>query len=188
MFRYIYSLTSAFTYIGNVKRIYAILLLAILTVNAMGFYLYYALQLQKIHAEMREALKFSPEHELEVLELSHAGYKNAKVDDHEVRVKGKMYDIARIKVLKDSVVIFCVHDEKEDDLLAFVAEIISKPLNTKDSMPGVIIQFLSLMFITPCNEIQLQALASEQGLTDYLISSSEIFLFRISPPPRTAIL
>src|SRR5687768_14442658 len=104
---------------------------AILAVNGTGFYVYYFLSLQNIRREMRERLKLTADEELEILTLVAEDYKQAIADDHEVKVNGKMYDVARIKTLGDSVVVYCTHDEKEDDLLAFAAAIFSMPLKDK---------------------------------------------------------
>lgn len=152
-------------------------------VNAAGFYVYYALQLQRIHSEMREALKFLPDSELEVLVVSNTDYKNFLVDDHEVKVKGKMYDIARITFSKDSVKVFCVHDENEDDLFALLSEIISKPLKTKSAMPGAVMQFIGLMFITPDNNFSFYKVALEKASTFYFFYVSEIIISQDIPPP-----
>jgi hypothetical protein len=176
-------LQQMFHYLGKVKRMYAMLILAILLMNTAGFYVYYAVQLQQIRYEMRQVLKLLPDHALEVLTLSHAAYNAAKVEEHEVRVQGKMYDIARIAVSGDSVKVFCIHDAKEDNLVIFLAEIVSKPLKDRSSMPGTILEFLSLIFLPPANEWYFHTVSPEKIFPSYHFSIRDVLIFRDSPPP-----
>jgi hypothetical protein len=178
------SLQPMFRYLGKVKRAYAILIFAILLMNTAGFYVYYAVQLQQIRYEMRQALKLLPDHALEVLTLSIAAYHEAKVEEYEVRVNGKMYDIARISISGDSVKIFCIHDEKEDNLMALLAEIVSKPLEDRRAMPDSILEFLSLVFLQPGNELYFNTTTPETFFTAYHFSITDVLIFRDSPPPR----
>lgn len=173
-----------FRYLGKVKRIYAILIFAILMTNAAGFYVYYAVQLQQIRAEMREALKHLPDHALEVLTLSRAAYNAAKVEEHEVQVNGKMYDVARIVITRDSVTVYGLHDAKEDNLVALLEEIISKPLKDRRSMPASILDFISLMFVQPVNELYLGRESLGTVFTAYHFAVADVLIMCDSPPPR----
>ena len=96
---------------------------------------------------MRAKLRVLPDDQLEILMLSREGYKESRVDDHEVRVKGKMYDVARVETTRDSVRIYCLYDEKEDSLIALCTELIGKPLESGSSLPGAILKFIGLHFI-----------------------------------------
>jgi mRNA-degrading endonuclease RelE of RelBE toxin-antitoxin system len=119
---------------------------ATLFINSAGFYVYYVLQLQKIHAEMREQLKYLPKDQLEVLHLSYREFLDARVDDHEVKVNGKMYDIARVEKSGDRITVYCVHDELEDNFLALFAELVSKPIE-ESSIPIAVVEFIDLNFV-----------------------------------------
>lgn len=154
--------------------------------NGAGFYVYYVLQLQQIRMEMRHALKQIPDHLLECIKLSNNDFEQAKVEDHEVKVGGKMYDIARIRIKDDSVYVYCLHDEKEDDLIALVDYLVSCPVGKKDSMPGVVIHFLSLTFLIPVTEFELKkANVAEAASTPYTVCTYSFFKEINSPPPQT---
>lgn len=131
------------------KKLSAIFILSILLVNVAGFYVYYAVQLQKIKSAMRQALKTFPDDQLDVLKLTKEEYRATCVDENEVKVQGRMYDVARVNIKQDSVIIFALHDKKEDDLLAFVEEIVSKPLQADHPVPSSVIQFIGLHYIIP---------------------------------------
>jgi hypothetical protein len=132
-----------------VKRGSAIFLLVILLVNSVGFYVYYIVQLKQIRWEMQMALALAPEEKLEKISLTHKQYQLSKVDDHEIRINDKMYDIGRIKITGDSVLVYCMHDAKEENLMAFLDEITSKPLTGKHAIPSHLIHFLVLVFLQP---------------------------------------
>ena len=117
--------------------------------NGAGFYLYYVAKLQQIRSEMREALKSLPESELNVLKMSMAQFLEATVDEHEIKVKGRMYDIARIVISKNSVTVYGKHDEKEDNLIALLDHFITAPLKEKDVSHSAATSLLLLTFIEP---------------------------------------
>jgi hypothetical protein len=177
-----------FYYIGHVRKFSAILILSILLVNAAGFYAYYIVQLQQIHMEMRKTLRLLPDGELEILRLSKKEYAEARVDEHEVKVHGKMYDIARKKFSEDSVVVYALHDEKEDHLLLLLEEIISKPLKDRSSMPVAIVQFLTLLFVQPqgVGTTVFFPITSVSFLNSYWFSMQTAITSMDSPPPRAA--
>jgi hypothetical protein len=135
---------------------------------------------------MRQALKFRPDDQLEVLRLTKKKYNEARVDEHEVKVNGKMYDIARMKVSEDSVIVYALHDEKEDNLLALMGEIISKPLKDRSSMPVAIVQFLTLLFIQPCADTDFFSVTAGIFVSEYRFSMQVAAPVMDSPPPKTA--
>ncbi|MFZ6011154.1 MAG: hypothetical protein ACOYXT_12480 [Bacteroidota bacterium] len=167
------------------KKIGAISVILIFLCNGAGFYVYYCLQLQQIRSEMREALKLRPDHELEILQLTIQQFEEASVDENEILFNGKMYDIARVEKAEKEVKIYCLHDEKEDSLLTLLDEVVSKPMKHKDSLPGQIFQFISLIYVVPPEEIVFET----QFFGEYLISRYEFSIqdFHrdiMTPPPR----
>lgn len=123
-----------------------LLLLFLVLVNIAGFYGYFLVRLHGIHEESRAALRFLPDSDLERFVVSEEDFERISVNDREVEVNGKMYDVARKKFLNGYVEFFALHDEAEDDLFAFIEEVI---LNTeKDgNAPPVFSQFSSLHFL-----------------------------------------
>jgi hypothetical protein len=167
------------------KRLPAIFILTILMVNAAGFYVYYVVQLNQIRSEMRHALKFLRDDQLTVLKLTKKEYEEARVDEHEVKVHGKMYDIARIRVKGDSLIISALHDEKEDNLMALLGEIISKPLRNDQPVPLSVIQFITLSYVLPPGNFDFEN-PDRQIIfhSRYFFSEKTFFLQRLTPPPR----
>jgi hypothetical protein len=167
------------------KRIPALVLLAILLVNTTGFYVYYVIALQRIHKEMRAKLRTLPDEKLSRLVLSREVYEGSLVEDDEIKLNGKMYDIARSTLGKDSVILYAMHDEKEENFLTFANEIISKPFKQDSAVTGSVLHFIALVFL-PGQEITTthsdgRAVAHQ---SNYIFSFKVLSLQHEVPPPR----
>lgn len=166
------------------KKSAAILFLFIILTNGAGFYVYYIVMLQRIHLERREALKYTPDEQLQVLKLSRTEYLSSRVGENEVRVNHKMYDIARKSTASDSVTIYCIHDEDEDGLLSLLERVIASPLKKTESIPQGVTQFLSLIFLVPESENRITSAGCDTPPTSrYFFSSITTITENDSPPP-----
>ncbi len=171
----------------RVRRLYSILLISLLLLNFGGLFLYFPLQLFRIHREMRIALRNLPDSQLEVLRFSKVNFSKARIDDDEVVLNGNMYDIARISLKKDSVLVFALHDKAEDNLLDFLDEIIKRPLREKELPPEQIYKFITLSFLGS-NQEEFNgsfSIVNSASNTLYLVPGSLFFQAIASPPPRT---
>jgi hypothetical protein len=180
------SLNSAVDYyIRIMKKISALLLFAILFANTAGFYVYYTIALHRIHTEMRAKLRTLPDEQLSRLAFTKKTFKAALVEEGEVNVNGKMYDIARMQFQKDSIIAFAMHDEKEENFLAFANEVVSKPFEQDANVTGSVLQFISLLFLPGQNVNNLfsdSSLISHQST--YLFLSNTFHIQHKAPPPR----
>lgn len=149
-----------------------------------GVYVYFIARLYDIKAEMRLALKAKPAEELEVLELTVAGFQQARVDEHEIEVRGNMYDIARIEKKGNNLVIYCLHDEAEDNLLSLLDSMLKNASKDKKQVPVNGMLFL-LAFVAKA-DLQISALSSiaSHPCTFYSISLMETTRTVLGPPPR----
>jgi hypothetical protein len=133
---------------------------------------------------MRAQLKELPSEKLQLLKLSPTAFKEAKVDEHEIKVNGKMYDISRIEKAGDTLLVYCLHDEAEDNLLAFLNKILSLPLKDKNA-PSQVLKFTSLTFILPSTP-NFHPLPGIQSSTNtlYKVGISTFVPSLDSPPPK----
>jgi len=168
-----------------VKRPLCILFLGILLIQVSGCYVYFIARLTAIRIEMRAQLKHIPDDQLTLLTLTTEEYQKAKVDDHEVKVNGKMYDIARLIVQKDKVLVYAIHDEAEDNLLSFLDEIVKRSANDKKPVPSQLVQLLSLIFIPTENHLPVNSSVAFIHATKYTQSYLAIARLIDSPPPRS---
>jgi len=136
---------------------------------------------------MKESFKSIPEEQLEILKLSEQQYEKSIVEDGEIKVNGRMYDVARISRMNGMVNVHCLHDEKEDNLFALLDELVAKPIKNQNSIPSEIFEFLSLVFIDTgaSPDFSIAESDSEKNKT-YHFSSKTILLELTTPPPRSA--
>jgi hypothetical protein len=167
-----------------VRKPGAILFLAVLLFNGSGFYVYYAIQLWEIKQEMREALRSAPEGQLEIFVLTEQQFRNSLVDEYEVQVNDKMYDIARTVKHGNLIKVYCLHDQQEDDLLDMLSEIIGKPLKNKTAIPQQVAKFLALTYILPQADLFVLSKQVANLLNfHYLFSIVSFISLQDSPPP-----
>ncbi len=167
------------------KKLFGITLLSLLLLQAAGCYVYFIARLTAIRIEMREQLNHLPDDQLTLLTLTFEEYQKAKVDDHEVKVNGKMYDIARLIVQKDKVLVYAKHDEAEDNLLSFLDEIVKRSTNDKKPVPSQLEQLLTLIFLPTENQLPVNSSVALIHATEYTRSFLAFDRMIDSPPPRS---
>lgn len=154
-------------------------------VQVGGCYIYFVGRLAAIRTEMREQLKHLPEEQLTRFQFTPEEFLKARVEDHEIKVGGKMYDIARVIKQADQILVLALHDEAEDNLLAFLSEMVSRSANDKKPVPVEVEQLLTLSFL-PESFITLQNSVSEViHTTPYKEVGSIAFFTCELPPPRS---
>ena len=158
--------------------------LSILLLQVAGSYVYFIVRLSAIRQEMREQLKAKPDEQLTLLTLTAEEYQKAKVDDHEVKVNEKMYDITRIVVQDDKVLVYALHDEAEDNLLAFLNEMVKRSSKDKKPVPSQLIQLFTLQFVMIENTLPTLSATLVEHTTAYTISIPAFISLIESPPPR----
>ncbi len=169
----------------SLRKLFSILLISLLLLNFAGLLLYFPLQLFRIHLQMKMALKNLPDEKLEVFSFSRNDFNKAKVDDDEIKINGKMFDIARRKVQGDTIIIYALHDKAEDNLLAFLDEIVKPASHDRSSPPTQIVKFITLTFLTSIqNYLNYFESSAIELSTAYLISDFFYSPSIESPPPR----
>ncbi len=169
----------------TMKRLYAVLLVSLLFLNLVGLFLYFPIQLFQIRSEMQARLQNLPDDQLEILSLSENAYQKALVDEGEVKVNGKMYDIARIRISNNQVTLYAIHDEAEDNLLIFLDTVFKLLHQDKKLQLPQILQFISLSFLpSPLAEAVIPEFAIIVTRTAYQIADFSYICSIESPPPR----
>jgi hypothetical protein len=167
-----------------VKKTFSAILLSLLLLQAAGCYVFFFTRLMAIRIEMREQLKFLPDHELTLLTFTAAEFKNAKVNDHEVKVNGHMYDIARIVTKKNQVLVYAKQDEAEDNLLSFLNEIVKRSTHDKKPVPSQLLHWLTLVFVSPENCLPQNKWTEVNHTSVYMTLVSDHIHSIESPPPQ----
>jgi hypothetical protein len=166
-----------------VKRFTSIFVLTIFLAHFAGFYVYFIFQINRNRQEMRARLQVLPAERLDVIALAPDKFKEVREDDYEMKIDGKMYDIARVEEREHLVLVYCLHDRSEDTILAFLDRVLADPLNDEQA-PAGLIQFFSLTYIpTVCNFL-IPHFSEVRSLTAYQEIQSSFCKKEIAPPPK----
>ncbi len=168
-----------------VKKLIGLTLLCLLLLQAAGCYVYFIARLTAIHVEMREQLKTVPDHELTLLTFTKEEFRKAKENDYEVKVNGKMHDIARIVIQGNKLLVYAIHDEAEDNLLSFLDEMVKRSSNDKKPVPTQLVQLLTLQFISTETRLPQNTFVTIHHSSLYLSALSSRATIIDSPPPRS---
>lgn len=166
------------------KRWVAILFLSFFALNFAGIYVYFALRLIHIRQEMRAALKAMPSERLTKLEMTEAEFRQSRVEDHEIKVAGKMYDIARMEAENGNIIVWCLHDEAEDTLLGFLDAVTNRAHHDRQTLPPSVVEFLTLTYLISSFEFSL----GQPTGKPHLVTQPNFYLppyrYISNPPPE----
>jgi hypothetical protein len=133
---------------------------------------------------MRESIGLLPADEFETFVFTMVEYNRIKVNDHEVKINGRMYDHSTPKFEQGKVVLHARHDEAEDSLIGFLKEVVSTATSDEQRAPNELTNFFSLDFIIqPSLLLNLNALRSKIQRSPQEKPESEILTIE-SPPPK----
>lgn len=166
------------------KRFSTFVVLLIFSLNFLGFYAYYAFRLVEIRREMKAQLQFLPEEQLNQFVFSSTEYEVVRRGDDEIQVKGRMYDIARMEMREDSVLVLALHDEAEDNLISFIQTIVKRSASDKKPLPSTVMDFFTLVYLLPAFEWSGAAQLKEPGHTQHLLAQTSFYPSQHLPPPK----
>jgi hypothetical protein len=109
------------------KRLIALLLLASLLINTVGYFYLFEYQRYRLQLEMEAALD-GGKVRLTILEIPKPEVNKhfKRIHNREFLFHGKMFDVLYEKHKKASTVFYCVQDHKEDILIAGMKKAIQK--------------------------------------------------------------
>jgi hypothetical protein len=166
------------------KKLFAIAFVSLFLLHFAGVYTYFGVRLMAIHQEMKAKLKTLPQEQLERIILSKKDFNKINLEEDELELNGKMYDIAQIEEKGNEFIIYALHDESEDSLLGLLDEMVKRSSNDKKPVPSQFLQFLSLVFISSQHEFHFGRTFDQKHFSFY---SNLYFSFRPSievPPPK----
>ncbi len=164
------------------KKITAILLLFIFLFNIMGYYAVFEIMRRQVRVEMKEKMASSIE-KVEMLEIPD-GISAGEfywVHSREFIYLGKMYDVIKKEKKALSTLIYCIHDQKEERLLAGFQKNLDPNNRLLLSMLSHIIQDVVSQ---PFYRFTAILTADGYGFPQPLFSIPSTFLTPVSPPPE----
>ena len=168
------------------KKAGTLVLAMVFLLQVGGYYLYVALQEIKFHQTFFENQENYSDEEITLLNLTSAEFNSALVDDHELRIDGKMYDIIRVEQVGDCLMVYAWLDHEEGELLELLSHIFhdDQEESQKGELSNSISQLLCLNFTFPENLIpepqQLSPIPPDLYSVNHISFISELE----SPPPQ----
>lgn len=136
---------------------------------------------------MRALLAALPDEDLELIILTPEEFKRARVEEHEIKVDGHMFDIARVVEKDSTLYVYGVYDRDEDNLIVFLDAVLNKAQADTRSLPQVIIKFITLIFIIPDSDFTIGSTLISTAITTHCIVPYESLRSLISPPPKARL-
>ncbi len=134
---------------------------------------------------MRALLATLPEEELELIVLTPEEFKRSHVEEHEIKVNGNMFDIARIIEKDSKLFVYGVYDDDEDNLLSFLNAVVNNLDNDTNPVPPGVVLFCVWHALHP----QFHFVADQPAvqLKYFTAYHAVAYLFNLpieSPPPK----
>ena len=165
------------------KKLVYILLLAVLLLQSGGLVVLYRIRQMSIKYTMMQELK-QEEKNLEKLVLTLSDFEKCRINGHEIRYHGNMYDIKSSHITGENITLTVINDKKEAKILKKLKHLAENDHESSNRLPDKLIKFMSLTYVFPENN-------SETFLTFGVISFGQkseneySFLADIlSPPPK----
>lgn len=166
------------------KRLLSIAVISVFSLHFVGFYGYYVLRLIEIRMEMRDRLQNMPLSQLQKLDLTVDQYQRLRVGEDEVKVEGRMYDIATLEIKGDRVVIYALHDSDEDSLLAFLDAVITRGQEDTQPFPQGLLAFAALQYLPSLFQVAQPLFSTQQGATHYFDTGFSFYQKPPTQPPQ----
>lgn len=167
------------------KKIGNSLLIFLLLLQAGGVIFFYQGKQFFLWREMRELI-----HEanapVQHMTLSVSDYHKYKVNNSEISVEGKMYDVRSVKITNGTVELVVIHDSEEEKILEAIAKRVRRN-DPHNNVPDPLIELITSAYILPVNTWQLEIIDIEQigfrpHISRVVMSITDITI----PPPKAA--
>jgi hypothetical protein len=173
------------------RRAISISLLLSMLLQAAGYFFVFKILQHEIRQEIEQQIKAGvPETELVLLKIFEAKPHLAfqRVEEHEFRYDGKMYDIVRQEAHGDTTWYYCLADEKETQLFANLDEVVKQDMTGNPQHWKQIDELLRLLGALYCSHKTegLFIFSNEQNVATLFFFSLKTWDFIPSTPPPEA--
>lgn len=175
------------------KRWIAIVLLPVFLVNTNGYYLVFLVNQQMVRKEMMAEIRrgvFHPDILLLRFVKPERDPAFKRIDRHEFTYNGRMYDIVREARCGNETLIYCLHDTREEGLLAnYTLFLRNSGRSSRSAQDSALPAMLSAMVFQALTQ-DPPALMHDDGISVRYVTSSAPLHQRSTPPapppPETA--
>ena len=168
------------------KRFLSVFVLCLMLAHLAGFYVYFVVRLGEVRMEMRKKLADLPPSQLDIVIIPQESFRASWLEELEMKWQGKMYDIARVESRGDEVIVYCLHDKDEDDLLSLVSAIVETGQQDNQQAPTTLIEFFGLEYVPTSTAVpEPEALPKKTFVPVASEHFSSIAYDPAFPPPRS---
>ena len=168
----------------RVKKISVILFLIILLMQTGGILLFYKAQQAIVQKEMERDIDEIGTSS-QKLSLTTKEYAVNKINDHEISISGKLYDIKSVKTLNGKIELVVINDTREEKILEDIKKLAETCNRHNKNLPNHCFNLLTLFYIfteTADTSHELLCLTTAfQNYSDVVISHQPGIQ---SPPPK----
>ena len=118
-----------------------------------GLLLFYHLHQYVIRMEMHELIK-DDHTAFEKLFISLSEFQKSKINDSEIFLDGKMYDIKSVSIVGNKVSLLAINDTEEKNIIDKIKKLIMNE-GSKEDIPYPVVKFLYLSYIPPVHNHSL---------------------------------
>ena len=159
-------------------------LLALLVVQCGGLFLFYNVQLGW-HQYKMSSLRLKESSDFEKIRLPYATYLKCLVEDHEVRIETKMFDVKSVRHYKDSVELTLVRDHREEQLLLAIKSLLPARTDHQHKVPDYLLKLLTMNYLSVDPGTNCQVPVGKEFRQGFRNGSFCIFYpALLSPPPE----
>lgn len=169
------------------KKSIVVTLLAVMIYNYAGYYAICLAIEWHLEEEMEESLlKNAPESLLEkIIYTGNEQHIHWEEEGREFLLNGQLYDVVKIKKENDKIVLLCINDKKEEDLVQQLSEVVG--LHANAHQKSIKANFFKVPFdpvIIDTEELYFLPRQVESCFSRYSMSLLSPFNKILSPPPR----
>jgi hypothetical protein len=129
------------------KRFLSLLLMVILFIQVGGFFVFFSVRLVQLQQQNRSNLANLPISKLAYFSFSEEEFQQVRVNKHEIKINGNMYDIARQHQRNNRIHIYAQKDEAEDNLFIFLREVATRIQRDEKQVPGAVSILTTLVYL-----------------------------------------
>ena len=166
------------------KKVVALLLLAILFTSQVGYYFIYTIHQHIIKEQIEKQLLANiPESSLEVIIAEQVADKIVwEEKNKEFSLDGILYDVASIEKKDGKTFLYCINDKKEKQLLDDLAKAVNKNNDNKQGRNNI--KSLLLDLVCMSEEAESKTFSVPSTYSSFNVTLISSFEEINSPPPK----
>ncbi len=166
------------------KKAAFISLITILLLQAGGLLFLFQIQQVRIQKSALHQLDSGSEKAKQIV-LSKAGFNSAKINDHELRMNGKLYDFRYISHSSEQVILNVLHDASEENLIDWIEALVTSEGNQHGDLPAHLVKLLTTTYlITDTEPVSFLHTVNEYSFFRFDEQEVSFAGDQDSPPPK----